>query len=110
MVNNKCSKNFPYNFREETIMSGRDCRPEYQRLNNGHSFVDRKGQIFTSQDVVPFNGPLLKMFKCHINVDIPASMNAVRYILNYMFKGHDCLMVRSTLVDASDPAPDEGNY
>ena len=41
----------------------------------------------SNKDVVPFNAYLIKMFKCHINVEICSSLKVIKYLLWYPFKG-----------------------
>ena len=46
----------------------------------------------------PKSGPafLLKYFQAHINVEICASVQSVKYIHKYIYKGHDCANVQVT--------------
>nr|XP_040251426.1 uncharacterized protein LOC120968594 [Aegilops tauschii subsp. strangulata] len=39
--------------------------------------------------VVPYNPYLLRMFNCHINVEVCSSIKAVKYLYKYIYKGHD---------------------
>ncbi|XP_010229638.1 uncharacterized protein LOC104582051 [Brachypodium distachyon] len=39
--------------------------------------------------VVPYNPYLLRMFNCHINVEVCSSIKAVKYIYKYIYKGGD---------------------
>lgn len=85
--NDKCSRNFPKNFIDETVVED-DGYPKYRRKNDGR--LHEKGQnIFTNQHVVPYNPYLLMVMDCHINVEIVGSIKAVKYIYKYIFKGHD---------------------
>ncbi|OBZ78054.1 hypothetical protein A0H81_02325 [Grifola frondosa] len=86
--NATCSKRYPRDFCEETTM-GEDGYPVYARPNNGRTFTNAKGQVFTNRDVVPYNPQLSAEFDCHINVEICASVRAVKYIHKYIYKGHD---------------------
>jgi len=39
--------------------------------------------------VVPYNPYFLRMFNCHINVEVCSSIKAVKYLYKYIYKGHD---------------------
>ncbi|CAH1413227.1 unnamed protein product [Lactuca virosa] len=39
--------------------------------------------------VAPYNPKLLMMFNCHINVEVCSSINSVKYLFKYVYKGHD---------------------
>ena len=39
--------------------------------------------------VVRNSGELLKLFNCHINVEAVSSIQSVKYIYKYIYKGHD---------------------
>lgn len=83
-----CNKRYPRDYCEETQLS-EDGYPVYARPNDGRQFVNAKGDVFTNRDVVPHNPLLTAMFDCHINVEICASVKAVKYIHKYIYKGHD---------------------
>ncbi|PIA53922.1 hypothetical protein AQUCO_00900472v1 [Aquilegia coerulea] len=70
-----------------------DGYPIYRRRKTGKSYHVR-GHLVDNKDVVPYNPHLSKMFDCHINVEICASVRAVKYIHKYIYKGHD----RTTMV------------
>ena len=38
---------------------------------------------------MPYNPYLLRMFNCHINVEVCSSIKAVKYLYKYIYKGHD---------------------
>ena len=72
-----CSKRYPRDFHEETTLS-EDGYPVYARPDNGRTFTNARGHIFTNRDVVPYNPQLCAEFDCHINVEICASVKAVK--------------------------------
>ncbi|XP_026396034.1 uncharacterized protein LOC113290665 [Papaver somniferum] len=51
--------------------------------------VVRGGRKATNIDIVPYNPHLLRMFNCHINVEVCAGIRAVKYINKYIYKGYD---------------------
>jgi hypothetical protein len=87
-VNGKCSKNFPKEFREHTHF-GENGYPDYARPQNGHTVTKNNGTTYDNRHVVPYNPYLSGKYKCHINVEICASIEAIKYIHKYIYKGHD---------------------
>ena len=87
MVDGKCSKRYPKEFHEETIVMA-DKYPEYKRPNDGAS-ATRGGHTFTNQHVIPYNPYLSGKYNCHINVEVANSILAVKYLYKYVYKGHD---------------------
>ncbi len=43
---------------------------------------------------MPYNPFLSAKYNCHINVEISNSVNTVKYIHKYIFKGHDRASIR----------------
>ena len=39
--------------------------------------------------IVPYNADLLKIFKCHINVELSSSVRLIMYLYKYFYKGAD---------------------
>jgi hypothetical protein len=82
-----CAKGYPKEFQEQTeFLPGQFAK--YRRRDNGRTFVKR-GHIFTNQHVVPYNKFLLLYFRCHINIEYCALLNALAYLFKYMCKGSD---------------------
>ena len=89
-VNGKCKRAFPKSYCDYTrVIENR--YPEYQRRRGGFTKND-----IDNQYVVPYNSVLLKMFNAHINVEICTSLNAVKYLFKYIYKGYDCAQVTVT--------------
>ena len=87
MVNGRCSKRYPKEFCE-TTMFGDDGYPQYARPNNG-CYFEKNGHRYDNRDVVPYNPYLSAKYNCHINVEICTSVQAIKYIHKYIYKGHD---------------------
>ena len=87
MVDGKCSKGYPKQFHEETIITP-DKYPEYKRPNDGAS-ATRGGHTFTNQHVIPYNPYLSAKYNCHLNIEVANSILAVKYLYKYVYKGHD---------------------
>ena len=93
MVNGACSKRYPKEFLENTRF-GEGGYPQYAHQNNGRVFVNHAGYTYTNCDVVPHNPYLSAKYDCHINVEVCASIKAVKYIHKYIYKGPDMGTVR----------------
>ena len=90
-----CSKQYPRAFQAETIIQP-DGYPLYRRQNNGlQHTVSIRGITgattftFDNQWVVPYNPYLSWRYKAHINVEVCASIQAIKYIHKYIYKGSD---------------------
>jgi hypothetical protein len=95
-----CEKGYPKEFAAETTIPV-DGMPKYRRrspADGGRTFTKRmrdNAGNFTSVEidnrwVVPYNPYLSKTYNCHINVESCHSVQCVKYIYKYVFKGHDC--------------------
>jgi hypothetical protein len=93
MVDGKCSKHYPKDFCNETCF-GEDGFPEYARPNNGRTYTNHKCRVFDNRNVVPYCAYLSAKYNCHINVEVCASVKAVKYIHKYIYKGHDLCTVQ----------------
>lgn len=90
--NGKCSKGFPKEYSEETILR-EDGYPLYKRLhknNGGNIYIDDKsGSHYDDAWVVPYNPYMLYKYNCHLNMECTASIKAVKYVNKYINKGID---------------------
>ncbi|PIA49665.1 hypothetical protein AQUCO_01300438v1 [Aquilegia coerulea] len=87
MVNRVCKSHYP----RENVTNTRidvDGYPIYRRRKTGKRYKVR-GHLVDNRDVIPYNPHLSERFDCHINVEICASVMAVKYIHKYIYKGHD---------------------
>ncbi|PIA31382.1 hypothetical protein AQUCO_05000049v1 [Aquilegia coerulea] len=87
MENKVCKSRYPRENVNDTRIDV-DGYPIYRRRKTGKSYHVR-GHLVDNKDVVPYNPHLSEMFDCHINVEICASVRAVKYIHKYIYKGHD---------------------
>jgi hypothetical protein len=90
-----CHKGYPHDFQEETIIP-ENGYPLYRRRNTGRSFtitVPRTAGTVTAvidnRRVVPYNPYLSLRYNAHINVEVCGSVQAVKYIHKYIYKGGD---------------------
>lgn len=93
----KCSKSFPKQFTEQTVVS-EDGYPLYKRNRSSdpdtHFSIDHPmghGDRFQIDNrwIVPYNPYLSKKFAAHINVECCQSVQAIKYINKYVYKGSD---------------------
>ena len=87
----KCSKKFPKDFRDATIVP-EDGYPLYRRRDTGETVAYKVGNreiLLDNRFVVPYNPYLSKKYTSHINVEICATVKAVKYIHKYIYKGSD---------------------
>nr|XP_040245211.1 uncharacterized protein LOC120964526 [Aegilops tauschii subsp. strangulata] len=87
MQDNECKCRYPRPFNENTIQ-GKDSYPVYRRRDDGRR-AKVQGKMLDNRWVVPYNPYLLRMFNCHINVEVCSSIKVVKYIYKYIYKGHD---------------------
>jgi hypothetical protein len=86
--NNKCSKNFPKSFQEETIVDEFGFTI-YRRRNDGRHVL-KNGVRLDNKNVVPYNMHLLKKkYNAHINVEWCNKSNMIKYLFKYVMKGSD---------------------
>ncbi|XP_063794712.1 LOW QUALITY PROTEIN: uncharacterized protein LOC134949961 [Pseudophryne corroboree] len=90
MKDGKCTKQFPKDFNENTIIH-RHAYPVYQRRSQ--QTVEVRGVLMSNQNVVPYNPYLALKYNAHINVEVCTSLYAIKYIYKYIFKGFDCANV-----------------
>lgn len=79
MADGRCTKK--YQEFCETTHFGDDGYPQYARPNNGHCYDNR--------NVVPYSPYISAKYNCHINVEVCPSVQAIKYIHKYIYKGHD---------------------
>ncbi|XP_074109289.1 uncharacterized protein LOC141534044 [Cotesia typhae] len=88
LVNNTCSKKYPKPHVSETTMN-ENGYPQYGRRNTNISYLKGNNYEVDNRHVVPHNRKLLLLLNCHINVEIVASVESVKYLFKYVYKGHD---------------------
>ncbi|XP_062212752.1 uncharacterized protein LOC133913583 [Phragmites australis] len=95
-----CKNHYPRHF-NVTTMQGKDSYPVYRRRDDGRHATVRKCQL-DNRWVVPYNPYLLRLFNCHINVEVCSSIKAVKYLFKYIYKGHDRASVFVNEADNND--------
>ncbi|KAI7938596.1 hypothetical protein MJO28_014175 [Puccinia striiformis f. sp. tritici] len=92
-----CKFGFPKPFSERTVTVD-GSYPVYRRCDTGEK-VTKHTTTFDNRSVVPFNKFLTSMFECHINVEVPVSSTAVKYLYKYITKGHDRTHMAIEVID-----------
>ena len=87
MVNGKCSKGFPKQFREETSIT-EDSYACTRHRDTGRTVEVGRRQA-DNRWVVCHSKYLIWKYRCHINVESISSVKAIKYIYKYVYKGHD---------------------
>jgi len=95
-----CKNRYPRPFCDVTVQ-GKDSYPVYRRREDGRKEKVR-GHELDNRWVVPYNPYLLRLFNCHINVEACGSIKAVKYLFNYIYKGHDRASVAIKEADKED--------
>ena len=83
----KCKRGFPKPFNEETHLT-EDGFPTYQRHDDGRKW-HIKGLEADNRWVVPYNPYMCKKYGAHINIEVCSSVQAIKYIHKYVYKGCD---------------------
>ena len=95
MDKGKCTANYPKQFQPNTLLNV-DGYPIYRRREMPPVTVVRRSKTapFTweprqvdNRDVVPYNKGLLLKYNAHINVEVCTSVQCVKYIYKYIYKG-----------------------
>ena len=89
----KCKRHYPMNFSEHTYTDEKG-KTHYRRRSPTHGGFthDFHGRVIDNRCVVPYNPYLLLRYKCHMNVEICASIKACKYLYKYVYKGCDRAM------------------
>lgn len=95
MKDNKCEKNYPKSFIDET-QTHENGYPIYRRRspNNGGytATINMRGRrefLIDNKWIVPHCPALLRMFRTHINTECCNGVTAIKYVLKYVYKGSD---------------------
>ena len=95
MKNSQCSKRFPKQLRNETIIEESGI-VNYRRRNSTFH-VEKEGIKLDNRFVVPYNKELCLKFHAHINVEICSQSMLIKYLFKYLTKGPD--RIRAVIED-----------
>ncbi|XP_021864128.1 uncharacterized protein [Spinacia oleracea] len=82
-----CKSGYPKQFCDETTTNA-DGFPVYKRSSTGETVPIRRANL-DNRWVIPYNPYLSSLFDCHLNVEVCSSIQAVKYLYKYVYKGHD---------------------
>ena len=101
MIDGKCSKGYPKEFNEQTIVDQDNFYAIYRRRSpskGGKTAKNPKnGRIIDNRWIVPYNPFLSLRYNCHINVECCSSPKAAKYLYKYVTKGNDRAMVSTEI-------------
>jgi PIF1-like helicase len=109
-----CKKRYPREFRERTAVED-DGYPLYRRRDNGQRVTKQvRGREVTLDNryVVPYNPFLSRKYNAHVNVELCATIRAIKYVNKYVYKGSDQITAKitrttTTDVEGEDPVRNE---
>lgn len=108
MANGECTKQFPKPFNKKTVPNTRGY-PVYRRRPGEQAQV--RGKLMDNSHVVPYSPYLTLKYNAHINVEVCTSLQAIKYIYKYIFKGFDCANIAITTNGPAELRYDEiSNY
>ncbi|XP_021730838.1 uncharacterized protein LOC110697766 [Chenopodium quinoa] len=96
-----CKYGYPKKNCEET-KSNSDGYPLYRRRATCDTVKVRSVEMDNSW-VIPYNPYLLAYFNCHLNVEVCSTIEAVKYLYKYVYKGHD--KISFNIVQTKDGVP-----
>ena len=108
MVHGSCSKHYPREYGDETYESA-DAYPVYHRRNDGRRVIIWYA-VLDNRYVVPYNRALALQYRCHINVEVCATVRSVKYLHKYVYKGPDrpAVQLQAPAAAAPDATPQPG--
>ena len=105
----RCVRGYPRTFSTETVVP-EDGYPLYRRRDNGERVeekVDGTSVWLDNRWVVPYNPYLSRRYNAHINIEVCSTVQAVKYIHKYIYKGSDRVTVNLTARNGGDESIDE---
>ncbi|XP_039591875.1 uncharacterized protein LOC120515191 [Polypterus senegalus] len=102
MKDGACTKNFPKDFNVET-QENTHGYPIYRR-RQGITAIVGKYDI-DNRWIVPYNPLLSQKFNAHIKVEVCASIQCIKYLYKYVYKGQDAASIALCREPADDIFP-----
>ncbi|KAK4519590.1 sterol homeostasis protein [Mucor velutinosus] len=100
--NFKCTKQYPKQYAEETFIDSKEF-VHYERRSQPRSMPVKFGDYYADNRwVVPHNLYLVTKYDAHINVEICAGAQAIKYLHKYITKGSDKSQVKLSRDQAQD--------
>lgn len=91
-----CKGHFPKEFNAETTFDESKIYPQYRRRapeDGGATYTTAKGRVIDNRWITPYSPYLLLKYQCHLNVEVCVSVESVKYLYKYCYKGPDRAMV-----------------
>ncbi|XP_021740404.1 uncharacterized protein LOC110706755 [Chenopodium quinoa] len=101
----RCKYGYPKQFCDET-KNGSDGYPLYRRRETGETVTVRK-TIMDNKWVIPYSPYLSSYFDYHLNVEVCSTIEAVKYLYKYVYKGHDRVSFNIGQSEDDVPVQDE---
>ena len=100
MENGRCTKKYPKEFLQETIVNLSNSTAIYRRRSvehGGREIIKENGQVIDNRWIVPYNPFLSLRYNCHINIESCVSPQSTKYIFKYVHKGSDRQMMTTEI-------------
>ena len=97
----KCSKGFPKPWQATPVIQD-DGYSLYRWSDNGNIYLGKNGFIYTNQSVVPYNPYWSLRYQAHINVEVCASVKAIKYIHKYIYNGSNRTTLQLQAAEGGD--------
>ena len=116
MEDGKCTKKFPKEYRQHTLVDPANGFPTYMRRpphDGGRRIhIVRSGVPFevTNRNVVPYSAFMCLRYNCHINVEKSTSPRNAKYLYKYVTKGPDRAMVSAEVDGQPGPRDEIADY
>ena len=92
----ECTKKYPNEYKEQTDANVNGY-PMYRRRKGTTAQV--RNRSVDNRNVIPYNKQLTFKYNCHINVEICSSIQSVKYLYKYVYKGYDSINVELQQTD-----------
>lgn len=90
LENGRCKRNFPKPYSDETVvLDDKITRYKRRRPQEGVPEIIKNGKVLNNGKVVTYNPYFTLKYNCHINFEWCSSVENVKYLFKYVFKGHD---------------------
>lgn len=78
-----CKRHFPKDMSRSTVILN-NAFPKYRR--RGRHSCNVKGRMVTDDWVVPYNAQLTLKYRCHINIEVAASIKSFKYVCERLIR------------------------
>ncbi|KAL8100756.1 hypothetical protein AgCh_032852 [Apium graveolens] len=107
MKDHKCTKFFPKDFSNETIIDSKGYAV-YKRRNDGRTIMCKDVAV-DNRFIVPYNRGLIVKYQAHINVEWCNQGGMIKYMFKYVTKGPDRATMAIEKSENNEPDYDDNN-